>query len=70
AMLMGVGRPFGGRAVGEWAVRSWRCTRGVVGPLSVLLDGGVVEGDFQFEDVERVDVPCLKRLSPLWVWLS
>lgn len=71
AMLMGVGRPVNFRnAVGEWAVRSWRCTNGVLGPLSVLLDGGVVEGDFEFEDVERTDAPCSKRLSPLWVWLS
>ncbi|RFA95073.1 hypothetical protein CGL51_08360 [Pyrobaculum aerophilum] len=71
AMLLGVGRPVGFKnAVGEWAVRSWRCTHGIIGPLSVLLDGGVVEGDFEFEDVERADSPCLKKLSPLWIWLS
>ena len=71
AMLLGVGRPHGfSSAIGEWAVRSWRCTHGIIGPVSVLLDGGVLEGNFDFEDIERTDAPCLKRLSPLWVWLS
>ena len=71
AVLLGVGRPVKYEAaLGEWAVRGWRCTEGTVGPLSVLLDGGVVRGDFEFENVERVDKPCSRMLAPLWAWLS
>ncbi len=71
AMVLGVARPRNYLdAVGPWEVRSWRCTHGTVGPLSVLLDGGMVRGDFEFEVVNREEVRCTKRLDPLWIWLS
>ncbi|WP_148682503.1 type III-A CRISPR-associated RAMP protein Csm4 [Pyrobaculum neutrophilum] len=69
ALLMGVGRPVGyERALGEWAVRSWSCTWGAVGPASVLMDGGVVWGSFDFEDLGGGG--CVKILRPLWLWIS
>jgi CRISPR-associated protein Csm4 len=71
AVVLGVARPHGyAEAVGVWEVRSWRCTRGVVGPVSVLLDGGMIRGNFDLEIIERTDAECTKRLDPLWIWLS
>jgi CRISPR-associated protein Csm4 len=71
AMVLGVARPHGyAEAVGVWEVRSWRCTRGVIGPVSVLLDGGMIRGNFDLEIIERTDADCIKRLDPLWIWLS
>ncbi len=71
AVVLGVARPHGyAEAVGTWEVRSWRCTRGVVGPVSVLLDGGMIRGEFDLETIQRTDAECTKRLDPLWIWLS
>ena len=71
AVVLGVARPHGyAEAVGAWEVRSWRCTRGVVGPVSVLLDGGMIRGEFDLETIGRTDADCTKRLDPLWIWLS
>ncbi|MFP3200483.1 MAG: hypothetical protein RXR06_11480 [Thermoproteus sp.] len=71
AVVLGVARPHGyAEAVGAWEVRSWRCTRGVVGPVSVLLDGGMIRGEFDLETIQRTDADCTKRLDPLWIWLS
>jgi CRISPR-associated protein Csm4 len=71
AVMFGVARPYNhAEALGAWEVRSWRCTRGVIGPVSVLLDGSVVRGDFELEVIERTDADCTKRLDPLWAWLS
>ena len=71
AVVLGVARPHGyAEAVGTWEVRSWRCTRGVVGPVSVLLDGSMIRGNFGLEIIERTDAECTKRLDPLWIWLS
>ncbi len=71
AVVLGVARPYGYvEAVGVWEVRSWRCTRGVVGPVSVLLDGGMIRGNFGLEIIERTNAECTKRLNPLWIWLS
>ena len=71
AVVLGVARPYGyAEAVGVWEVRSWRCTRGVIGPVSVLLDGGMIRGNFDLEIIERTDAECSKRLDPLWIWLS
>jgi CRISPR-associated protein Csm4 len=71
AVMFGVARPYNyAEARGAWEVRNWRCTRGVIGPVSVLLDGGVVRGDFELEVIERTDAGCTKRLDPLWAWLS
>jgi len=71
AVVLGVARPHGyAEAVGVWEVRSWRCTRGVIGPVSVLLDGGMIRGDFDLETIQRTDADCIKRLDPLWIWLS
>ena len=71
AVVLGVARPHGyAEAVGAWEVKSWRCTRGVVGPVSVLLDGGMIRGNFGLEIIERTDAECTKRLDPLWIWLS
>jgi CRISPR-associated protein Csm4 len=71
AVVLGAARPHGyAEAVGVWEVRSWRCTRGVIGPVSVLLDGGMIRGDFDLETIQRTDADCIKRLDPLWIWLS
>jgi CRISPR-associated protein Csm4 len=71
AVVLGVARPYGyAETVGVWEVRSWRCTRGVIGPVSVLLDGGMIRGNFDLEIIERTDAECAKRLDPLWIWLS
>jgi len=71
AVVLGAARPHGyAEAVGAWEVRSWRCTRGVVGPVSVLLDGGMIRGDFDLETIQRTDADCIKRLDPLWIWFS
>ena len=71
AVVLGAARPHGyAEAVGAWEVRSWRCTRGVIGPVSVLLDGGMIRGDFDLETIQRTDAECIKRLDPLWIWLS
>jgi CRISPR-associated protein Csm4 len=71
AVVLGAARPHGyAEAVGAWEVRSWRCTRGVIGPVSVLLDGGMIRGNFDLEIIERTDAECTKRLDPLWIWLS
>ncbi len=71
AVVLGVARPHGyAEAVGSWEVRSWRCTMGVIWPVSVLLDGGMIRGNFDLEIIERTDAKCTKRLDPLWIWLS
>jgi CRISPR-associated protein Csm4 len=71
AVVLGAARPHGyAEAVGAWEVRSWRCTRGVIGPVSVLLDGGMIRGDFDLETIQRTDSDCIKRLDPLWIWFS
>jgi len=71
AMVLGTARPRNYlEAVGPWEVRGWRCTHGAVGPVSVLLDGGVMRGNFEFDIIRREEVKCVKRLDPLWIWLS
>jgi CRISPR-associated protein Csm4 len=71
AVVLGVARPHGyAEAVGAWEVRSWRCTMGVIRPVSVLLDGGMIRGNFDLEIIEQTDAKCTKRLDPLWIWLS
>jgi CRISPR-associated protein Csm4 len=71
AVVLGVARPYGyEEAVGVWEVRSWRCTMGVIRPVSVLLDGGMIRGNFGLEIIEQTDAECTKRLDPLWIWLS
>lgn len=70
ALLLGVGRPVEApRGFLQADYLSWTCGGTPVGPLSVLREGSVVEGEPAFEDL-RLDGRCVVGLSPLWVWLS
>jgi len=70
ALLMGVGLLDNPRGYLNWGVKSWNCSNALIGPVSVLLEGSVLEvtGDIDFKNIEVSG--CTKRLSPVVVWLQ
>ncbi|WP_069808148.1 hypothetical protein [Vulcanisaeta thermophila] len=69
ALLMGVARVRGEpKGFLNWEVRAWNCSTALIGPVSVLVDGSVIEGKPIFENIDTGS--CRKRLDPVVLWLS